>query len=116
MSDTPKRLTQRQLDLWVKKWAAPLRLADWDISIEVCRFHEMGLPDALGTCETNIESRSALIQILDIRDWEEQAFGTDPERTVVHELVHLHFAPFRTKPDSTEEVYEEQAVHAIADA
>lgn len=38
------------------------------------------------------------------------------EETLVHELLHLHFAPFMSEHDTLERTLQEQAIDAIAKA
>lgn len=88
----------------VAKWAPILRVADWRIT--TVEDPELKAPLA-GFCERLANYKEAIITVgtwLDARTLEE---------TVVHELLHLHMAPFETKNDSPERVWEEQAVESI---
>lgn len=92
-----------------------LRLLDWRIEVSyvpnLCT--SSGYP-VHGLCSHLVDAKRARIQI---RDPETPATENDPsvEETLVHELVHLHFAPFsgNTQPEIAAE---EQAVWAIAEA
>lgn len=92
-----------------------LRLLDWRIEVSYVR--DLCAPGGYpvhGLCSHLVDAKRARIQI---RDPETPATENDPsvEETLVHELVHLHFAPFsgNTQPEIAAE---EQAVWAIAEA
>lgn len=94
---------------------AELRLRDWRIEISYVR--DLTTDDGRiihGLCQPLADAKVATIQI---RDPETPVGPRDPsvEEILVHELVHLHFAPLAgfTQADV---VAEEQAVWALAEA
>ena len=95
-------------------WQKVLRLQDWDIQLSLVR--QWDVPDAFGTCDANLIKKIARIKILDPvddgdpHDYEEY----DAEKTLVHELLHVHFEPFAKKDDSPEETAQHQVVHVLA--
>ncbi len=104
----------------VTRYQDLLRLRDWRIDVSY-------LPDLVdsrgrpvwGLCYPTVDARVATIEI---RDPNTPPAGVTPEaaakqvvETVVHELVHLHFAPFGNASPA-EIAAEEQAVWALAEA
>lgn len=92
-------------------WQRALRLLDWRIKIAYVR----GLvsPDGTpcyGLCSRLADNKTAQIQICD-----PEGNPFDVEQIVIHELLHLHFAPFETSAPA-EIAAEEQAVWSIAEA
>jgi hypothetical protein len=92
-----------------------LRLQDWriDVSYVPNLTNRAGYP-VHGLCSHLVDAKVASIAI---RDPETPATADDPsvEETLVHELVHLHFAPF-SGSSSAEIAAEEQAVWALTEA
>lgn len=74
------------------KWKKILKLRDWDIRIKYARAYD--LPEGkVGTSGWVARNASALIKILDPVDYSpDSVWPQDVEGTVVHELLHLHFA------------------------
>lgn len=98
------------------EWQKRLRLTDWRVSIKYTRASE-GLGENEGRCTWNLHRKEACIEVLDPVDHPtNKAFPCDTEVTVVHELVHLHFAPFDAEEESAESVAQEQAIECIAQA
>jgi hypothetical protein len=90
---------------------------DWDVYIKFCRGRDMSIPDVAGSCNWTLTKREASLRILDPIDYpDDVVVDQDVERTVVHELLHLHFAPFMEdyKPDDLEHIAKEQAIETIA--
>jgi hypothetical protein len=92
-----------------------LRLQDWRIEVAYVPnlTNRAGYP-VHGLCSHLVDAKVASIAI---RDPETPATADDPsvEETLVHELVHLHFAPF-SGSSSAEIAAEEQAVWALTEA
>ena len=111
-------MTQEDLERLLAKWQRILRLQDWDVHLRVVRRWEMHNEDTMGECEYLLRKRCAVIRILDSADYDPGTpWPQDQERTLVHELLHLAFAPFsRTEAGSAEAVAEEQVIHALASA
>ncbi|MCO7127806.1 hypothetical protein NIE88_18835 [Sporolactobacillus shoreicorticis] len=111
-------LSDDQLQSKLLKWKKRLRLQDWEVAISIIRARDMDLDDCQGECHWNIQSKLAWIHILDPVDYEpNKSFPQDMEKTLVHELLHLHFAPF-TSDDESEmiDTAHEQAIDLIARA
>lgn len=100
-------------------WQDILALRDWAIGIRVCRHWEMEDHTAVAQCEVYLDRKDAIISVLHPTDLlgltnrflnGEEA---DYDISLVHELLHLHFAPFDTD-DAQHEVAYEQAINAIS--
>lgn len=110
------KLTRRQLEAMTTKWKNILRLSDWEIAAELKRAKDMSIEDVMGTCTHTLTKKIAHIEILNPRDYSPDVLDHDAERTVVHELLHCHFAPFEAKNKTPEDIAQEQAIHAISTA
>lgn len=117
-------LNQAQLEACCAWWQRVLRLQDWTIVIKRVRFsacdRTLGAGGLAGQVSWNLEKKGAVIKIVDPEDYDATCNPDferpqDMEYTVVHELLHLHFAPLSHVTDGKLECrFEEQAVHAIA--
>jgi hypothetical protein len=78
--------------LWV--WQRRLNLEDWKIALVMARTSDLR-PKTLGNIHWDLETKAAVLHVLDPADyrlpWSEML--DDMEFTVVHELIHLGFAP-----------------------
>ena len=78
--------------LWV--WQRRLNLEDWKIALVMARTADLR-PKTLGNIHWDLEKKAAVLHVLDPADyrlpWSEML--DDIEFTVVHELIHLGFAP-----------------------
>lgn len=107
MSDRP------DLDALLAEWQPALRLQHWTITVEYKR--------RLGASAQNrymMLSLKSKIEIIDPIDYDAD-FCNEPqdvERSLVHELLHLHFAPISPDNDSPGHLHEEQAVESLARA
>jgi hypothetical protein len=98
-------------------WQKALRLLDWRVTAEYVRDLRGATGDYLyGLCKPLVDNKTAWIGVYDP---ETPPGGREPqvtpEEALVHELCHLHFAPFGTCGPA-EEAAEEQAVWAFAEA
>ena len=107
------RLTQKQLNLWLAKWQAMLRLQDWDITAELQDRKEMDGAD--GLCGPTAARRHAVIYIAKNAGCPKNIVPHDPERTLVHELLHVLFSPFELQEsESPSGIAQEQVVDQMA--
>lgn len=105
-----------ELDALIAYWQKALRLLDWRIEAfyvpDLCAAD--GAP-VYGLVNRTVDNKTATILIRDPSTPVEGAEAKQAEEIVIHELTHLHFAPFGT--DSPPAVAaEEQAVWALAEA
>ncbi len=76
-------------------WQRRLRLSDWDVKIQIVRQSEMKSETFQGQVGWTINGKQAIIKILDPIDYDPSLlWPQDHEQTLVHELLHLHSAPF----------------------
>lgn len=107
------------MDEALSKWQKILRLQDWDVHVIVVRGKDMNPVDRLGQLNYNMDKKTALIRLLDHVDWDDYPqWPHDQERSLVHELVHLHLLPLSKsfESGSMELMFEEQAVDLITSA
>lgn len=104
--------TSDQLQSKCSEWQRKLRLQDWDVQATIERQRNMIGKTVNGQCEYNERLKAAFIRILDPVDYDDYE-PEDMERILVHELVHLWFAPFW---DDEKEHLMEQGVEQIARA
>ena len=117
-------ITQRQLTALMKRWQKKLRLQDWRIKARLISQAEMVAKETeygqdaetcVGFCEPLPESKVATISILRPENAVEGHEGVDLdiEATLVHEMLHCHFAPLTT---SDTKLMVEQTIEAITEA
>ena len=109
------KITQSQAERWLREWQQRLRVQDWTVAIKICRSLEMGIGHG-GEVETFLKKKLAIISLLDpIDDDSVPDFPLDYEKTIVHELIHLHFEPFLNgDSNSAEHIAQEQAIDLLA--
>jgi hypothetical protein len=112
------QLEQSKVDEWLAKWQPILKLVDWNIKAEVQRGFDMENDHAEGENGVTLVRKSAWITIRDTIDSRyAKTWPPDPERTLVHELIHCHFDPFLPKDrESLEYKMAEQAIDVLATA
>lgn len=104
-------MTKTKLNQLLSKWAPRLRLDDWNIVIRFATTDERKAGEWSALCTPYATLKEAEIVVVQPRYLTDDA---DPEVLVVHELLHLHMVPFRTKSGSLLEVAEENLVHALS--
>lgn len=107
-------LTQEELECLLRDWQAVMRLQDWDIKVKLCRARDLDGANRQAECGFTLPLKEAVIRILDPLDWVECDFPQDHENDLIHELLHLHMAPFEPAPDGLAAKMMEQAVCSIA--
>ena len=107
--------TSERLAVWQKR----LNLQDWKISVVMSRATELK-PKTLGNIHWDLDKKTAVIRVLDPADYKlpYPEMLQDMEFTVVHELIHLNFAPVLSEYQRSEanRREEEHAVNHMADA
>lgn len=83
-----------------REWQARLNLEEWNVAVGINRSADMH-PDNCGQIDFEPETCTATISILDPIDWLNPVFPQDMEHTLVHELLHIRFAPFEPKDESS---------------
>jgi hypothetical protein len=97
---------KRLVDVWQQR----LALRDWNITIRWAKDDE----DEGYYAEVSPHNHTKEAEIVFARPGTHQGTVMDPEVLVVHELLHLHFAPFKTPIGSALEDVEENIVNLCA--
>ncbi|WP_172369577.1 hypothetical protein [Sporosarcina jiandibaonis] len=109
--------TEEQLNERLAYWQEKLRLQDWIIELRIARSRNM-MQDASAAVDWTLSRKMASINILDHIDYPNDIVGVrDMENDLVHELLHLHFAPISDHYGNNNDIYstfEEQAIESIA--
>lgn len=113
-------LTEEQLQEKLAYWQKILRLSDWIITVRIARERDMNLSGCAGEISWSLNNKAASIRILDEIDCpQDLMYPQDMEKTLVHELLHLHLAPVSECYGKNEDIYslfEEQAIESISHA
>lgn len=110
-------LSQEELQEKLKYWQEKLRLQDWIIEVRIARSEDM--MESVSACVNwTLSKKMAIIKVLDPIDYPDDIMGVrNMEDDLVHELLHLHFAPINDHFGGRGKVYntfEEQAIESIA--
>lgn len=84
----------KELTSLLDEWQQRLKLQPWNIRARIAKEKDMELQGVGGECHWTLENRTALINLLRHEDYANELFAHDMEQILVHELLHLHFAPF----------------------
>lgn len=113
---TERLLSQDELESRCRYWQSLLGLLDWDVKAKIARGNGLDIPEGQqGRCNWTLGRKEAFVRVLDHIDWDPAIiFPQDMEATLVHELLHLHLAPFAAKEDSPEDTAQEQMIKALS--
>jgi hypothetical protein len=106
-------MTEPELQELCAEWQKILRLQDWEIHVCIARSRDM--PEGMQGCIDMVWPRKeAHISIIDPVDYPPDSWwAQDMERTLVHELLHLH-SPERENEREDIQVLIEQGVQLTA--
>lgn len=111
----PVILNDEQLQAKCEEWQKILRLQDWIVDLKISRERDFVTKDANAEISLNEQHKLAFVKILDPVDFDEDQFSPqDMEKSLVHELLRIHFWPLRES--DANETAEEQAINMIAGA
>lgn len=108
---------EKELHKQLAYWQRILYLQDWTVELRVARQWEMADSKTLAQCDWYLQRKDAIIRVLHPDDLAGvsqlflQGEETDYDISIVHELLHLHFAPIHRDGDET---FHEQAINAIS--
>jgi len=103
--------TQADLERVCAAWQEVLRLRDWEIKIRFCAAFDIDR-DSMGEIHFRLPKKAAAIRILKPDHFEpNEDFPQDIEKTIVHELLHLHYCDLTSDGFN---LAEERAVNAIS--
>ena len=113
MKITNNKELQKALKIWQKR----LRLQDWKITASFV--HNYQLDGRIGQGTSNLKFKESHISIVHPDEVNPNCFGTtNPEDTLVHELIHIHFIYTEPekgiKPGSFQAFSLESAVDCLA--
>lgn len=116
MMTPPGPLTLPRMQQAGAFWQRTLRLQDYDIAYRVVRESALG-SGLLGRCHTSVSKKEALIQLAELPDatqgsWPE--LPIDWERTLVHEMLHIHLHLLKIPVSGAENDAEERAIEALS--
>lgn len=105
----------------VSEWQKRLRLMDWGLEVKYALPRDFKTNEHIGSCCPSPAHKTARIQILPKHMQfppEDSVNPRSEENTLVHELLHIHFAFLDdwVDEDPLREIALEQAINAIADA
>jgi hypothetical protein len=108
-------ITQADLEEICAKWQHILRLRDWDVKIAFAHAYDIAA-NCSGDVAFVVAKKTATINILFEAEYHSSIkWPQDIEKTIVHELVHLHLGPV-DHFDGLRERLLEQAVECLASA
>lgn len=98
-------------------WTDVLGLQEWNITlITNCSPNDMTLSGVAGETEWNDTLRTAVIRIIDSKDWGERVVPFNPEKILVHELLHLKFSALDESGDPLRDKLTHRLVEDFAKA
>lgn len=110
-------MTQTALSRLCREWQRVLRLQDWNFFIRVKRSCDMSMAHVAGEFQPVLTKKEASIFLLSPIDYPTDAvYPQDMEKTLVHEMIHAHFAPFWDCCEEQHRVSMEQAIESLATA
>lgn len=109
-------MTNEELQQLCFDWQLRLRLSDWIVKARFWEPHELE-GSLFGQVSYLIEEKTAKITIARPEHTHRESFPPqNVEETLVHELLHLHFAPFEAERKSPQLAAQELAINCIASA
>lgn len=101
----------------LRYWTDVLGLQEWNITlITNCSPNDMTLNEVAGETEWSDTLRTAVIRIIDPKDWGERVVLFNPEKTLVHELLHLKFSALDESGDPLRDKLTHRLVEDFAKA
>ena len=101
----------------LKEWKSRLDLTDWFIKVnENVSPNDMQSQDACGECIGDTVHKTAIINIMDEKDYGDRVIPFDKEKTLVHELLHCKFAMIDDSGNDIVDRYIHQLIEDLAKA
>ena len=102
----------------LSRWQKLLYLQDWEVVIAPAEPHEMVANTRLAEVEYSLTSKEAYIRVCHPNPALESFAKQDLEASIVHELLHLHFAGLQEdmKVGSADHLLHEVAVNQVSKA
>lgn len=120
-SGNDETLFTEALNAACKEWQVRLGLQDWIVEVRVGRAKDLD-PDcrAFATNVHSITEKFSNIKVVDpvdlpiLEDSLPKGEAQDYDLHLVHELIHLHFAPFQVADTDPQHPYQEQAINMLS--
>ena len=115
---TPKTfINQTEAQECCVYWQRQLRLSDWLVKVSIVRRYDLPA-GRVADCTYDLRSKSASVRLLDANDFHPACEFADRDHEIglLHELMHLHIAPFDPKPETLEQWMSEVAIESTAQA
>lgn len=113
-------LARPDLGELLEYWQRVLNIQDYGVKVEWKRWHEMGIIESYGTCRVDMQNKMALIEIrepIDALPSDVELYGWDPERILVHELLHIVLWPLTDEDEEGKKSLPlEQSINALSRA
>jgi hypothetical protein len=111
--------TEEELAILGRWWQEKLKLQQWEIVFQLVPKKHTSFVDI--DCQARVFWKRAGLQaqvmLMRHEDWASEEFPHDMEKSLVHELLHLVFAPFAAEGEDTEmDIAQEQAIQIISRA
>lgn len=111
--------TDREAGRWLEYWKSVLGLRDWLVTVRLVGANELESLHQMGHCSFYTDRKEAVVRLLKAGHETNCEVPMDHEETLVHELLHLHFAPLSAvaeigDDDKAFALVEEQAIVAMA--
>lgn len=118
MAETAKTTspTSDELTALCASWQKLLRLQDWDVYLRCVHRGDLDHADVYGKIDWLLHHKVATISLVIDASMAEHDPHYNPERTLVHELLHLFFIVFETESGSQQDTALEQALTTLARA
>jgi hypothetical protein len=101
----------------LKEWQSRLDLTDWVIKVkENVSPNDMQSQDSCGDCIGDTVHKTAIINIMDEKDYGKRVIPFDKEKTLVHELLHCKFAMIDDSGNDIVDRYIHQLIEDLAKA
>ena len=98
-------------------WQRVLGLTDWRIKLKTdCFMSELILQNAAGETEWSETIKTAYIRIISAEEYGERIVPFNPEKTLVHELLHLKFCLLGESGNNLQDRYIHQLIDDVARA
>ena len=110
-------MDEKQGQALLEKWQGLLELRDWTIALRVgCLPDEMRTPEVDGEADWTECRKTAVIRLLDERCYGERIVPYRPERTLIHELLHLKLCLLGESGNALQDRLAHQLIDDLADA
>ncbi|HEY3269159.1 MAG TPA: hypothetical protein VGM37_19785 [Armatimonadota bacterium] len=110
----PHNLNIKQLRDLCAVWQKRLRLQDWLVAVDIAPHWRLN-PHTEMCCDATLSRKTALIEIIEPGHLSPgPRWPTDMGQTLIHELLHLPFAPFEAWRDTPADIAQGQAIDLLA--